>query len=77
MAGRAHHLAQIAHAAIDGTHNAQRQIHFIEHRALFDVNLNEAHVVGWIALDVGNFLFVQAGIFHGLAHRDAIGIRLQ
>jgi hypothetical protein len=41
------------------------------------VHFNEAHIVGRHALNVGNFVFIQARFFHGVAHGDAIGIRLR
>ncbi len=77
MAGHAHHFAHITHAAIDGAHYAQGQVHFIEHRALLNMDFNETHIVLRLALNVGNLVFIQARVFHGFAHGNAIGISLR
>ena len=76
MAGGAIHLAHIAHAAVDGGDHAQGQVQFVEHRALLDVHFDEAQVVRGIAPDLGDVVDAQAGVLHGLAHGDAVGILL-
>ena len=51
MTGLTDHLAQIAHAAIDGGDHAERQIHRVEHRALLDMDFNKAEIISWIPFD--------------------------
>ena len=41
------------------------------------MDFNEAHIVGRLALNVGNLVFIQARVFHGFAHGNAIGISLR
>ncbi|EWS58157.1 hypothetical protein Y694_03932 [Methylibium sp. T29-B] len=78
VAGDADHLAEVAHAAVDGAHHAQRQVQLGEHRALLDVDLDEAEVARRIArlgrdrLQRGR----QAGGQHRGAHRHAVGVLL-
>ena len=76
MAGRTGDLAQVAHAAVDGGHDTQRHVQFVEHRALFYVHFYKAEVVVRVALDAFNIGHVQAGMRHGLAHSDAVSVLL-
>jgi hypothetical protein len=76
VAGHADHFAHVAHAAVDGGDDAQRQVEFVEHRALLDVHFDEAEVARRIALDLRNVFGLQAGVLHGLAHGDAVGVLL-
>ena len=68
VAGHAHHFAHVAHAAVDGGDHAQRQVLRVEHRALLDVRFHKAEVLGRVALQFGNVVNAQAGVFHGFAH---------
>ena len=76
MAGRAHDFAQVAHAAVDGGDHAQRDVHFVEHRALLDVHFDKAQVLRRVALDFGDVVDVQARVLHGRTHGDAVGVLL-
>ena len=76
VAGGADDLALHAHAAVDGSDDAQRHVQLVEHRALLNVHFNKAQVVGWLALQLGYVVNVQAGVLHGLAHGDAVGVFL-
>jgi hypothetical protein len=53
------HLAQVTAAAVDAGDHTQRQVQLVEHRALFDVDLDEAQVArsgsrrsAWMACSV-------------------------
>ena len=78
MAGHAGDRAQVAQAAVDAGDHAQRQVQFVQHRALFDVHLDKAQVTRRVALQRGDGLQRgrQAGGLHGLAHGHAVGILL-
>ena len=78
MARHADHLAEITHAAVDRGHHTERQVERVEHRALLDVHLDEAHVARGIALACGDRRQRgrQAGALHRLAHGDAVGVSL-
>ena len=75
VAGHARHLAQVAHAAVDGGHNAQRRL-ISEHRALLDVHFHKTQVVGRVAPQFRNVVHAQAGVLHGLPYGDAVGVFL-
>ena len=79
MAGHADHFADMAHAAVDRGHDAERQVEFVEHRPLLDVRLDEAEVVGRVALRRRDRLqrAGQAGGMHGVLHAHAVGIALR
>ena len=76
VAGHADDFAGVTYAGVDGSHDSQRQVKLVEHRALLDVYLDKTLVVVWVALEFGNVVDAQAGMLHGLAHGDAIGIHL-
>ncbi len=76
MAGHADDLAQEARVAVDRGDDAQRQVHFVEYRALLDMHLDEALVLARIALQLGDVFDAQTGVLHRLAHADAVGILL-
>ena len=76
MAGHADDAAPVAHAAVDRGDHAQRQAHLEQHRALLDVHFDEAQVARGIAPQRGDVVDAQAGVLHGFAHRDALGVAL-
>jgi hypothetical protein len=78
VAGHAGVAAAVARAAVDRGDHAQRQVQVVQHRALLDVHLHIAQVVGRAAAQAGDGVQRggQAGGPHGLAHGDALGVRL-
>ena len=76
MAGRADDLALVSHAAIDAGHNAQRQMIFVEHRPLLDMDLNEPQVLCRVPANVGDVIDAQTRVLHGLSHGDALSVGL-
>ena len=52
VARHAAHLAGEAHAAVDRGDDAERQAELVQHRPLLDVDLDEAEVVGGLALEL-------------------------
>ena len=78
VAGHAGHLADVAHAAVDGSDHAQRQVQLVEHRALLDVNLHEAEVLRRVAPQRVDRIHRgrQAGGRHRVAQAHALGVDL-
>ena len=69
----------IAHAAVDRGDDAERQVELVQHRALLDVDFDEAEVVApGRACSGGDRRRRrrQAGVLHRVAHRDAVGVVL-
>jgi hypothetical protein len=76
MAGGAGDFAQIPSAAVNGGDDTQRHVDAVQHRALFDMYLNETHIAGRIALQRRDVFGIQASVLHGLSHADAIFVGL-
>ena len=41
------------------------------------MDFNKAQIVGWISLNLRDLFFFESCISHGIAHRNAIGIKLR